>query len=241
MTPDYGGIESSVTGINDALPHFRTFVTAVTERVATHLTKEKLCITGAKDMERGHSLLQFVYWPLDIHNEYIVPVLPVTGGFPGCKISSPWIDLIFVRTPVPFIQGIVRWNERQLLADQAALSGARNVPTGVAMPLSSYELGQFIGTYADTERSDPRAVKSLEERVPPDILWLLRRSPQTSVGRTSMRIARKEGAEGYTKLVLLLLDRCFAASNEKILHYNSIIDIDDPVLLEQYRIDMELY
>ena len=247
MTPNYGGskVKFSADEISRTLPHFRAFVTAVTERVATQLAKEKLCITGAKDMESmgdaawmRHSLLQFVYWPVHIYEEYTVPMQSFTRGTSGCLISSPWIDFTFVRTPVPVITGVVRWNERQLFADQAVLAGVRNVPTGVAMPLNEIEIGQFIGEYTDTDLSDPRAVKLLEERIPPDILWGLRRPP---LHGSSRDIARMKGAEGYAKLVIALLDRCFASNNfdEEILLYHSIIDIDDPVLLEQYKIDMQ--
>ncbi|MDR3055557.1 MAG: hypothetical protein LBU53_09180 [Zoogloeaceae bacterium] len=266
MTPDYGGINSSVTGVNPSLSHFRDFVTAVTERVATQLAKENLCITKAKDTEsmgvaawERRSRLQFVHWPLVMRDEYIVPVMPFIGVISGCKISSPWIDLTLVRKPVPSIHAVVRWNVRQLLADQAVLAGVRNVPTGVAMPLNEVEAGQFVVEYTNTELSDSRnsAAKPIEERVPPDILWLLRLTPQNSgadpnkhlvapaggIGRLNppkgISFAGK-GYTGYTKIVLALLDRCFA-SNEDVLHYNNIIDIDDPALLEQYKIDMPLY
>jgi hypothetical protein len=59
----------------------------------------------------------------------------------------------------------------------------------------------------------------------------------------AMREAREKGAEGYTKLVISLIDRCFAADESKRtnLRYASILDVADPVLLEQYRIDMPVY
>jgi hypothetical protein len=232
---------------------FSVFRNTVTEHIAAQLAKEKLCVTGAESTEsmdiavsEHRSLIQFVYWHLSIYGDYIVPVMTVKGGASGCGISSPWIDLTFVRAPVPSIHGVVRFSDRQLLADQAVLAGARNVPTGVAMPLSTFEFIQFIREYEATEFSPPRksAAKPIEERVPPDILWLLRHSRQIvtqgNFGGGDMHIVRKKGAEGYTKLVLALIDRCFA-TNEESLRYNSILDVDDPVLLEQYKIDMPIY
>jgi hypothetical protein len=132
---------------------FSVFVDAVTERIAVHLAKEKLCITGAKSTEsmsdaaiHHHSLLQFVYWPLFTGYEYLVPVMTYPGGQPppSCRISSPWIDLVVDRGASPSIRGIVYWNERQLLADQAVLAGARNVPLGMAMLVVALVAARFL-------------------------------------------------------------------------------------------------
>jgi hypothetical protein len=254
MTPGHSGDRIiSAAEISESLPHFRAFVTAVTEHVAARLTKNDLCINSAESMESmrsaasdNRSLLQFVRWPLFLRRDYLVPAMPSTGWYGGtlCRISSPWIDLAVERKPVPRIVGIVRWNERQLLADQAVLAGAKNVPLGVAMPLSSGDRGHFIGEYERTEIGTIMrpAPKPIEERVPPDILWLLRRSWQSTLSpfignvRDAMDNATKKGAESYTKLVLTLIDRCFA-SDEVNFRYNSILDVADPVLLKQYKID----
>jgi hypothetical protein len=253
MTPGSSGsrIMHSAVEISNALPHFRAFVTAVTEHIAARLTKDKLCMDSAESKER--SLLQFVHWPLFVGYEYLVPE-PLPGGYGGvygdCLISSPWIDITFKREPVPWIRGIVYWNERQLLADQAALSGARNVLPGMVMPLKLKELGRFLDEYEDTEFPFSRksAVKPIEERVPPDILWLLRRSGHRP-GRSgffgdfgkdvshAMKKATEKGAKGYTKLVIALVDRCFAFGGA-YFHYRSILDISDPVLLGQYKVSM---
>jgi hypothetical protein len=244
-------IETSANGISNDLP-IRAFVTNVTEHINSRLTENQLCIAGAESMEskqsaknKNHSLLQFVDWPLFTHRDYLVPVLPSIGGLSpsSCVVYSPWIDIVLVRKPVPQIVGVVRWNERQLLADQATLAGAKNVPLGEAMPLKPNDLSHFI-----KEARRKSTAKPVEERVPPDILWLLRPWVGTA-GRTSyvpyivqidraMNKTAKKGAEGYTKLVLALIDRCFFVSDDKAgFYYNNILDVADPVLLEQYRID----
>jgi hypothetical protein len=259
MTPGYGSeIERSATDISESLPHFRPFVTAVTERVSARLAKDKLCINGAESVEsmrsaesKQRSLLQFVRWRYSMLIEFIVPVLPPeTGGrpFPNCEISSPWIDLVVHRKPVPQIRGIVRWNERQFLADQAVLAGAQNVQPGVAMPLMSREYGYFFREYVKTERccrrsSSRPAAKPIEERILPELLWLFRRSG--GVGeffhaevREAMGKATEKGAEGYTKLVIALIDRCFDPDGANPYpRYNSILDAADLIPLEQYKID----
>jgi hypothetical protein len=174
--------------------------------------------------------------------DHIVPVLPSTGGTQHiCHISSPWIDLVVDRGTVPQIRGIIRWNEHQLLVDQAILDGAKNVPPGMALPLDPGELGYF-----EYEVLRESAAKPVEARVPPDILWLLPslvgREDLTDVhfpARYAMEDVAKKGAAGYTQLVLALIDRCFdsSASGRVDVHYSSILDIADPILLEQYKIE----
>jgi len=222
-------------------PRFRAFVTAVTEHVTTRLGKNKLCLNSAKSKER--SLLQFVNWSLATGGRPLAPVPPLDARpSTGCRISSPWIDLAIERKPVPWIRGIVRWNARQLLADQAMLAGAKNVPPGVAMPLTDSEFVHFAYEYEDSELPPRPTTKPLEERVPPDVLWLFRRSWQSTRGpfygfaRGAMDNAMEKGAKGYTKLVIALIDRCLTSDGES-LRYNSILDAADLIPLEQYKID----
>ena len=224
-------------------PHFRAFVTTVTKHVAARLAKDKLCIDSAESKKR--SLLQFVKWPLSVSgNEPLAPVLSLDARPSGdCRISSPWIDLAVERKPVPWIRGVVRWNARQLLADQAVLEGARDVPAGVAMPLTHREFSHFATVeYANTEVLGEPAVKPIEARVPPDLLWLFRRSwqstrtPFSGAARGAMDNAVEKNAEGYTQLVIALIDRCFASDGAEI-HYNSILDAADLISLEQYKIN----
>jgi hypothetical protein len=244
MTLGIGGAKPkyAVAEISSDLPHFRAFVTAVTEHVAVRLSQDKLCI---KNKIENRSELQFVHWPLLMKNKPFAARLPITGAQPsGCQISSPWIDLALEWKPVPRIRGIIRWNERQLLADQAALAGAKNVPPGVAEPLDGGELGPFMSEYEQehTEIHYPPVAKPpIEERIPPDLLWLFRRSGMgvmPFIGRvnSAMRRLPEKGAEGYTKLVLALIDRCFASEGE-VIYYTNILDAADLIPLEQYKID----
>jgi len=232
----------SAAGISSSDPHFRAFVTAVTEHVAARLAKDKLGIDSIDSKKR--SLLQFVNWPLATSGNEPLAVVPPLGAQPsrGCRISSPWIDLAFQRGPAPWIRGVVRWNERQLLADQTVLAGARNVPTGVAMPLNQREFTSFAYPYAESEIDGRPAVRPIEERMPPDLLWLFRASPQVTfmpfgeVAKNTMHIAMEKSAQRYTKLVIAAIDRCFASDGANI-HYNSILDAADLISLEQYKIN----
>jgi len=244
-------------------PLLRTLVMAVTEHVAVRLAESKLCLTRPESREL--SLLQFENLPLFApgKNRALIPPLDAHPS-DGCRISSPWIDFALERKPVPWVRAIVRWNARQLLADQALLAGAQNVPLGIAIPLTGRELGPSTREYMDTEiprrhanildrygishkdaeilRQQAAEAKPIEERVPPDLLWLFHRSSHSYHGfkiLDAMDTVAKKGAKSYTELVFALIDRCFASDGAD-LHYNSIFDVADLVSLERYKIDMPI-
>ena len=250
MTKGYGpDITFSPDKISKSLPRYRTFVTAVTERIVARLAKDKLCLDSAESKER--SLLHFENWPLTDRQDAdrqpaSMPPLEVhpTGG--GCRLTSPWMDLAFERKPVPWIRGIVRWNERQLLADQAVLDGVKNIPPGMAIPLTNGEFGEALWVYKDPEHLGKQEAKPREERIPPDILWLFRHSWQVEYGQflksvlAAMSNATAKGADSYTKLAIALIDRCFDADGAT-LQYHSILDAADLIQLERYKIDTLTY
>ena len=119
------------------------------------------------------------------------------------------------------------------MADQAVLAGASNVPPGVAMPLAGEEYGRYKGLYIRGIGRGP-----IEELVPPDILWQFKRTKFGDILGSevaSMMNAMDWGADGYTKIVIALIDQCFA-SGETEKQYDSVLDISDLVALEQYKI-----
>ena len=231
-------------------PLFRAFVSTVTQHVVNWQTRKKLCLPD--DANRKLSLLQFVAWPVAFHKDISLAPIPSLDALPssGCRVTSPWIDLVYERKPVPRINAVVRWNARQFLADQAVLAGVRNVPKGVAMPLAADEFWPIVIGYESEilkkhERVQPIVIQQEIEpelRVPPDILWLFH---HTMYGRNlpfgwwmegPMDRTIKKNAENYTQLVTALIDRCFA-SDKADLRYNSILDAADLVSLERYKID----
>lgn len=247
--------------------HFGAFVVTVTEHLAARLAKENLCLDNADSKER--SLLQFVHWPVvfwldSTPHPLSVPPLDAPPSN-GCRLSSPWLDLAFERTPVPWIRGIVRWNGRQFLADQAVLDGVQDVPLGVVIPIELREYHRLSDKYRDflflrmqidvaiptfratgikIDESEVQEIleksesvgKQIEEDIPPDILWFFRRVRPTFAGFGDGRVAIENGAENYTKLVIALIDRCLASDGADI-RYSSIMDVADPSLLEQYKIN----
>jgi hypothetical protein len=223
-------------------PSFNAFITAVTEHLAAKLAQEKLCLNSAESQERSLVKFAYLYFTVPGDDQRLAAVRTLEA-LPSdvCRISSPWIDIIVEREPVPSVRAIVRFNERQLLADQAVLEGSRNVPSGVAMPLKQSEFEQYAFEYSDsTTRINP-AKKPIEERLPPDLLWLFRRAWQSTRGPFSaeayiaMEKAMTTGADGYTKIVIVLIDQCFSSEGVDV-QYNNILDVADLTPLEQYKI-----
>ena len=223
---------------------FNTFITAVTEHLAAKLAQEKLCLNRSESQES--SLIQFahIHVTLSKDDHRLSTTRPLeTRPSDVCRISSPWIDIAIGWEPVPSVRAIIRFSERQLLADQAVLAGASNVPPGVAMPLGE-EYGRYKGLYIRGTGRGPRAnnyerlEKPIEELVPPDILWLFKRTQFGDVlgsEAASMMNAMDWGADGYTKIVIALIDQCFASGKTE-KQYNSVLDVSDLVPLEQYKI-----
>jgi len=221
-------------------PEFPDFVTVIEKHIETKLAEAKLCIASAKSKER--SQIRFVHWLFFTpENRTLVPAPPLdVCPANGCCVSSPWIDIAIERKPVPWIRAVIRFNERQLITDQAILAGAYNVPQGIAMPLTASEYRRFVREFQRSLDGSKATTKRIEERIPPDLLWLFRRSRGDTYGGGNMgQVMINGGAEGYTKLVIKLIDRCFP-SMEGGANLNSVYDVGDhdPLFLGQYMINM---
>ena len=232
----------STVRLSSGDPSFNTFITTVTEHLAAKLAQENLCLISAESQER--SLVQFVFMHLGTPTTN--PSLPLEQSNNGCRISSPWIDIAVERGPVPSVRAVVRFNEHQLLADQAVLAGAQNIPPGTYLPLEIKEFSRYVAEYSARYSIDAikrSFEKPIEEIVPPDILWLLDRTQDNGFPPLRMNIGSTMddvmdvGVEGYTKIVITLIDHCFASASANI-HYNSVNDVADLVPLEQYKVDM---
>ena len=205
------------------------------------MAQRKLCLNS--DESKKRSLIQFAPRTGNSERDPLPSVPPLRAGSSGvCRVTSPWVELVVERKPVPAVRAIFYYSERQLLVDQAMLAGARNVPPGVAMPLSYEELRQYAEEYALSEIRGEPAGKSIEERVPPDILWLFRHIADqggngfNTFAIESMGAAMRMRSEEYTKIVASLIDHCFESKGSKDIHYNSILDVSDLLPLEQYKI-----
>ena len=220
-------------------PNFNTFITTVTEHLAARLAQENFCLDSAESKAR--SLIQFadIYACVSEDDPILSALQPLEASPSDVhRIYSPWIDIAIERNPVPSVRAIVRFSERQLLVDQAVLSGAHNVPLGVAVPPTPREDANFKSKYrfATIYITEEPQEKPIEELVPPDFLWLLDRSSMghknsdSSVLHHMMRASTAD----YTKIVTALIDQCFV-SKEAELRFNSVLDVADLVPLEQYK------
>jgi len=126
------------------------------------------------------------------------------------------------------------------------LAGAPEVPPGIAVPLKLSEYQYYAHKFERLEItvwhvSGRPVANPVEDHVPPDILWLFRRSwkdtfgPFVSSASSAMGNAMETGTKGYARVVTTLIDNCFESGGADI-RYSSIHDIDNPVLFEQYKI-----
>ena len=182
--------------------------------------------------------MQFVEWKEATKTKPIaeIPSLDIAGVSASCRVFSPWIDIVFDRKPTPHLQATIRWNERQFLTDQAILSGEKNIPKGIPKPMMSRQRSNFLNIYSDSEQYGKPTKKFIEEKIPPDFLWMLRHSGSwewRTQNSTYMVVEKR--AKSYTKIVTALIDQCFA-SKGKELRYGTILEMANLISLEPYRI-----
>ena len=148
--------------IESTVPGFSVFATTIIDHLAVKLARENLCLKSDESRER--SLIQFAPRPGNSGRDPLASVPPLSGRSSGvCRITSPWMELVVERKPVPSVRAIFIYSVRQLLADQAVLAGARDVPPGVAMPLSYEEFRRYVKEYTLSEVSGEPAEKPIEE------------------------------------------------------------------------------
>ena len=237
----YGDV-TTLSGAKDSAPLMAyNCMTIVTEHLAAKLAQENICLNSTESKER--SLLQFEIPRLGV---VPLPVPPLEKKPHGvCRITSPWLDLVIERKPVPSVRAIIRFSARQLLADQAVLAGARNVPPGVVKPLTHEEYRQYAFEYALSEIYHKPAAKPIEERVPADLLWAFRRADHSHpnsfpwAASGSAHEAMRIRTDKYAQIVNALIDQCFESEGAD-LQYNSILDIADLVPIEEYKIETSI-
>lgn len=227
-------------------PAYRTFVARVIEHLSARLGAAGLC--PGDDGDADAVLVRFVRWPLVTSGDNPLPPLPTldAGSGDGCRVVSPWAELAIDQQPVPRIRGLFVWNERQFLADQAALEDPRHAPDMRPAPLTQSSFERYADDYARSEilrppASPAAANQGIEDRLPPDVLWLFRHSWQSTRGpfadaaRGALRVAMNHAANTYTALVVALIDQCLA-SGKNALHFGTINDAEGIISLGEYRV-----
>lgn len=253
-------IDQSVTGQSEVPsveavgdPHFRSFITSVTDHVLSKFMGKRPC-QGNSDDEPIINLV-FVRLPLVTSgNKPIAPVpsLDAPQSNVTCRLDSPWAKLTIRRSTSPLVRAVFIWNERQFLLDQVLLSGKKSgeshLLTVPLIPLTNRLFEQYARDYADSEillspsGERSQTTTNISKRIPADVLWLFRKSwqstrgPFSNIARSAMTTTLERAAGGYTNLALALFDQCFASTQNSEQRYESILDVRDVISLNKYQI-----
>lgn len=232
---------------------FGRFVEEVTSRLSAELEQRGLC-----DTAKGTPVIEarFVHMPLLA--ESFTPVVAAEDGTNSgqCRITSPWLRLVNDPKATPPIRATFIWNERQVLFDQAALSGAPADPLPLKplkplKPLNRQSYMDFLRMYQDEEMfvllSEEEEMlgpeskrRPLDGRVPADMLWLFRKSWQTTRSPFSHYVgfayqnAMEQAAPRQAALTIGLVQRCLDARAGHHI-FNTIRDTAS-IMLDAYRI-----
>ncbi|MCA2708871.1 MAG: hypothetical protein IM473_17670 [Microcystis sp. M015S2] len=233
----------SIKSVND--PYFKSFITSITDYISAKFSGAGSCKdnSGEEPMNR----LIFVRLPLVTSgNDPLAPPPELDTSLPNitCHLDSPWLKLVIRHSHPPLIQGVFLWNERQFLGDQALLSNQNLSLNSPLVPLSNRLFQQYAADYADSEILRlPSGKSNITERIPFDVLWLFRNSPQTTfipfsdAARSSMNTILKRATENYINLTQKLFDQCFASTQKVDQRYETVLDLRNTISLEQYQIN----
>lgn len=176
-----------------------------------------------------------------------VPVDETPADVPAdgdCVLRSPWAEIAISIKPTPRIHGTFFWNERQLLQDRAVLANLTSVPSAPRQGLPRSLFEQLAQEYAKNEilrMPTERSPALSAERIPSDVLWLFRHSPQSTRGPFSsaaegtMRQIAERAAGFYSELAVALVNRCLDEPRARY-DYRSISDVGDVISLDEVRL-----
>jgi hypothetical protein len=229
--PHQSGMPSSAASDD---PRFRQFVAAISEHVLTRLGGAARASKTSAD--KADIRLLFIRRPIvTADRASIVPasllVLPRVHG--ERRLDSPWMSVTLSPPPGCRARAIFVWSERQLLLDQALLSGASTWPKEPLAPIQRPAFEKLKAAYQEfaLSASSPGSIElhALADRIPADVLWLFRQSwpsrpgsPDFSDARLQAIIAR--ASAGHIIFAKGVLDRVFnAAKDEQLLE--SVFDL----------------
>jgi hypothetical protein len=232
----------SIETVND--PHFKLFVTSMTNYISSRFPSTGSC-KGKSGEKPMHSLI-FVRLPLVTSgNDPLAPPPNLDASLPNIthRLNSPWVKLAIRYSDRKLIQGVFIWNERQFLGDQALLANPNLSLDSPLIPLSNHLFEKYATDYADSEiLRSPSGEANITKRIPPDVLWLFRNSPQTtfmpfsSAARSSMSTMSKRVAKNYINLTQKLLDQRFSSTQKVDQRYKTVLDLRNTIPLDQYQI-----
>jgi hypothetical protein len=138
-------------------------------------------------------------------------------------LNSPWITIAKDNSRTT---AVVVWSERQILLDQATLSGLLFTPPPELAPFDRESYFRFLEDYSSSVLRAPgldearRARAEFETRAPPDLAWLFKHATQSTRGDFSVFVSSalnatlNGAADGYAELVIAMINReCASGSS----------------------------
>jgi hypothetical protein len=166
------------------------------------------------------------------------PILPASVLNPphvdgARRLDSPWVKMTISPPPNCAVRATFVWSERQILLDQALMSGARGWPNEPVVPIAGRVFAQFAEDYTNSIILVPSlaGLAGVSRRIPPDVLWLFRHAPQSTRGPFSgiviaaLRGIIERASPDYTNLTMAVIDRGLASEKTEE-RYPSVVDVE---------------
>jgi hypothetical protein len=145
------------------------------------------------------------------------------------------------------VRAVFLWNEQQFLFDQSLMSSIRASPTNPLVPIDRAIFDQFVEDYESvlavrSPEARDAAQASISKRLPPEIFWLFRNAPETSLSPFQVDVVftlnsiLMQAASGYTELTKALVDQFFTSAKTEI-RYESVLDLKDIFTFDRYRVN----
>ncbi len=162
-------------------------------------------------------------------------------------LDNPWVKLTIGASPSCLLHAAFLWNERQILLDQALMSGTHGQSTNALLPIEPPAFARLVQDYVESVLLAPspearsQMLAEAAKRIPPDVLWLFRhawqstRAPFSTLVASALTATKERASTGYTEVVKALVDRSLdtTTADER---YASILDLEGVVDLGPYRI-----
>jgi len=237
--------ETSIDSVAD--PGFRSFIASVSDYMLMKARNAAFCHRSSNTHEIE---LTFVRRPLVLSAAASIGApLPLDGPPPdGARLlDSPWLKLAITDSPHCHVRAVFQWSERQLLLDQALLSGAHARPDISMQPFTQPLYERFFRDYEDNILNvpiseKPRGLALISERIPPEVLWLYLHASQNEFAPffdsayEALRSAMQRAAAGYADLTRVLVNN-FASSHDSTKRYTNILDLMHLTELQNYRME----
>lgn len=221
--------------------NFKIYITSILKHIEDNIG-ERLESCGNSNAISKIDLC-FVYQPLIASNSKKTPLcsnidLGKSKSEFEYSLNSPWATIRIARSPKLILSAMFILNERQILLDQALLSGRDTSQAGSTIAITRQVFDKYVRDYTDSVLLAPsseaqfKAKIHIEERIPMDIVWLFRHAWQSTLAPFSMTaqhalsLAMERATPRYTILINALVDQCFTSASVTD-QYNNILELNE--------------